>query len=761
MHNKTLAGRYIRFAVFAGTSYTFNDELEVYSGTFDPGTVTPDPCQLVEGTDDFEAWLYSNKYTYIAKIRMLYDLDDLSHHAQAPGFASQLASLESQVLAMPWISTLDFEAGLPYNTLEADIWSLNGQMQIAAGASTYAIARANLYDMIHPFDDLTPDSNPLTIDAAINETRAAALNITNYSTSAKTFAIDLAWNGTSLNSAISLRQIRYTEAQERWIVGSAMPTVTPDSPGHWTITLPAGAIGQILFSLDSDSLTPGDYEAVISVTPAGSSAMTQDLEITIHHGELPDTPSVVTAIWDYLNMPGAYPVTNTNNQGPTMQLHRQWRINAAWATNAVVFTDAGGSWKANGTYNWYPAFNGLRDWLMDLYNNSPTWPLDRYYIFLNSGYGSSFQGFTYDGNSDGIPDTAWKNAVKSFCEAVSYTFTDYGIPTENIALLVMDEPPHGLPSDKICGDFITTAKPHLANLGLNTKFFVDPTSISSVAQITPELEVILQNCGVVMPNAPRLRNYPDYRNWYITNVVNDPTQELGIYEATDGGRRRSPTVYWRRLYWECQAWGGESVGFWTGSGIRTSYWDDFGSCANYELPFVGATSATPGKMMMAVRDGSQDYEYFQILEDAIDAATTAGVPSYLIDNAQAVLDDTPQDALDTLSGASYSWGSGAFNAAFDDARIDVLEAIDLLDVAINGAASCVELWNLGLGNPADVNQDCQINAADLGVMADQWLGAGSADIAPATPDGIVNLLDFAVIAADWMTCYDPVTANCP
>jgi hypothetical protein len=41
-------------------------------------------------------------------------------------------------------------------------------------------------------------------------------------------------------------------------------------------------------------------------------------------------------------------------------------------------------------------------------------------------------------------------------------------------------------------------------------------------------------------------------------------------------------------------------------------------------------------------------------------------------------------------------------------------------------------------------------------MADTWLktGASVADIAPATPDGKVNLNDFAALATNWMIGVD-------
>ena len=50
----------------------------------------------------------------------------------------------------------------------------------------------------------------------------------------------------------------------------------------------------------------------------------------------------------------------------------------------------------------------------------------------------------------------------------------------------------------------------------------------------------------------------------------------------------------------------------------------------------------------------------------------------------------------------------------------------------------------------------EVELADLRVMADAWLKTGPsvADIAPATPDGKVNLNDFAALAAQWMVGVD-------
>jgi hypothetical protein len=52
----------------------------------------------------------------------------------------------------------------------------------------------------------------------------------------------------------------------------------------------------------------------------------------------------------------------------------------------------------------------------------------------------------------------------------------------------------------------------------------------------------------------------------------------------------------------------------------------------------------------------------------------------------------------------------------------------------------------------DLNNDCKVDFHDLKIMAENWLGSGpTADIVPPpSGDGIVNFLDFAVLAEWWL-----------
>ena len=58
----------------------------------------------------------------------------------------------------------------------------------------------------------------------------------------------------------------------------------------------------------------------------------------------------------------------------------------------------------------------------------------------------------------------------------------------------------------------------------------------------------------------------------------------------------------------------------------------------------------------------------------------------------------------------------------------------------------------------DLDDDCDCDVYDLLIFALQWLAtSGTADIAPlGAPDGIVNMLDFAIFSASWQDAGDPL-----
>jgi serine protease len=106
------------------------------------------------------------------------------------------------------------------------------------------------------------------------------------------------------------------------------------------------------------------------------------------------------------------------------------------------------------------------------------------------------------------------------------------------------------------------------------------------------------------------------------------------------------------------------------------------------------------------------------------AATAALLYSHGINDPNRVkraIERTARDLGAPGWDSSYGWG-----------LIDAAAAVKYFDV------------------PGDFNRDGNIDYRDLFVIASHWLqNYPAADIAPAVPDGIVNFLDFAVMARNW------------
>ena len=94
-------------------------------------------------------------------------------------------------------------------------------------------------------------------------------------------------------------------------------------------------------------------------------------------------------------------------------------------------------------------------------------------------------------------------------------------------------------------------------------------------------------------------------------------------------------------------------------------------------------------------------------------------------------------------------------------------------IALNGAlfvppANCSEVQSMGYRLSADLNSDCSVNFDDLLVITSHWLETAPITVSPpehspdihTDTDNIVNLRDFADLAAQWLTCNVPQQAGC-
>jgi len=82
--------------------------------------------------------------------------------------------------------------------------------------------------------------------------------------------------------------------------------------------------------------------------------------------------------------------------------------------------------------------------------------------------------------------------------------------------------------------------------------------------------------------------------------------------------------------------------------------------------------------------------------------------------------------------------------------------------------NCQQVQDFDYRLSADLNSDCYVDFADLQIMTENWLAASPIDIPPpghspdihSDSDSIINLLDFAELAAQWLICNDPQGTGC-
>ncbi len=113
----------------------------------------------------------------------------------------------------------------------------------------------------------------------------------------------------------------------------------------------------------------------------------------------------------------------------------------------------------------------------------------------------------------------------------------------------------------------------------------------------------------------------------------------------------------------------------------------------------------------------------------------------------------------------------AFVGVFDANTPLTLPKNSITTVALMGTlipTNCQEVQDFHYRLLADLNSDCYINFKDLLVMTEHWLETSPITVFPpehspdihTDSDNIVNLLDFADLAAQWLTCNDPGGPGC-
>ncbi len=663
--NLRLQGRYVKFSTYRSSSFLFLDEAKVFQGTQSPGTGS------LSLNLNIENWSYINKRGAIARVRMLNDLQELSHNslASSGSFSTQISTLRQQVMDADRLTQLTFNPtqGVPYTPLHQQIWSLNGQMNKAAGQADHAISSASRYEPLHPLDTVVNNTSPVDFQMASGETRSRAFNLSNNTSSARTAEVVLDLGGASIpTDSISLRTVRFTEAQQHVIVGSALVPAQRLDSNRWQVTLPAGATSQLWLDVDSSKLRWGDYDLSLRVTPQDAGSMAIPVNLNVHRGRV--DKGLETMGFDNLSVgDGTQPSSNLNRvamQGTLKQygMRSHWIGPTALASDVRFVTRA-----ADGSFASHPNFANFKGWLTEL--SSHPQGTDNYYPFLATDVvGESYY-------SGGIPttDPRYETAVKSFFIELAKDIDARGLDRSKFVFTPLDEPAGGTGTHAEATRLIRLMKEAVPQFRAGVT-----ATYANVSEVDTDL---FNQMDVIIANLPKITSNSALLDYY-KKLTNAEGKSLGAYVASDGGHARSPANYFRRLGWEAERLGLDSAGIWTAvRSDNSNSWDDFSAAGRYELLLAetGTADATPTKMLSAMREGAEDYAYFRGIRQTADKVRDLGVTRALGWWAKRATKTELNTVFASLPSANDGfWKRNApVNSAFD--RPNLLATLDVVD----------------------------------------------------------------------------------
>ena len=648
-----LRGRYVKLTAYPGAGYLFCDEIEVFGGSFAPRHVKRGKTRLSDG---FKRWARDNKYDAIARIRMLYDIQELTRHPRAAAFRDRITRLRRQVQAMAPVAKLDMSRGLPYTPLHAKIWALNGPIQLAAGKNAFSLWQGPCYSPLHPFDPPPAKAVAGELHLMGDEYRTTAINVSNFGgQEAMDAEVGLTWKAASWpTGAVGLRMVRFTESQDRAILAAALPKARPAGENRWFVHLPAGVTSQLWMTFDSSGVGRGAYPAAVTVRSRdGALSAEMDLNVHVHAGRMGRPPVLESWTWDYLHLPGRRLITRENiSQART--LLREFLCESFWAGPAHL--PQCGRQAPDGTVQSLSNLERFDRWVKSLGRAR------RYFLYLDTPSNTHrFIGKVKPGTP------AYATAVRSYFNALAAHIRSRGLETKRFAFLVQDEPSGGR-HEAITAGFIRLAKSAQPEF----VFYEDPM----YSKLSDVHRPLMEATDMIGPKFYTLNDTAQRE--YYQKVVKTGGKLFAGYSCTDGGWLRSPVGYFRGRAWLARKYGMTGIGVWSYmASNEASTWDDFHGTAAYEMVFATAKSVTASKHLAAWRDGIEDYEYFHVLDSLLRRARKAGCPKHLLAKAEALLERLPAEALSDIPGKwTRGHGRNDPNEAFDHARLRVLQMID-------------------------------------------------------------------------------------
>jgi len=640
-------GRYVALVVDC-TPYTVVDEVEVFRGD---ETWLESPPEGPQTTDPPLQYSRSQIVLESIRFRLRTDLDAIM---AAPGAADldQADALRAAIAALDVVPE-DFTTVLPLNELHERIYTLNAPILRARGYRGLTVWSGHRYDPLQPLyvpAEPPPDTPTVRVRMMRNEHRAEVINLTNATDEPLTAMIRPRGLGRYAR-ALTLRPVVFTDTRDRIPIGSALGTAATAERGL-RLTVPAGTTQQVWLAFDSRDVPSGDVRAWLEVTGGGADPAAIPLALHVADAAMPDEFSLAIGGWDETNGRGGYDVT-AENMAPLIAKLRDYGVNMPWSNPQVVPTP--GEYDAEGNLTSPPDFAAWDEWVAR-WPGVPHW-----------GVFASVSG-TFAGEPMGTPRlnrmvgawvTTWVGHAKT-----------QGIEPGQIKLLLVDEA-RSEEQDRVIIPWARAI--HAAQRGLviwNDPVHPDP------AQADPELYA---QSDVLCPNAPRfLGGGQAYQDFFVAQQR--AGRELWFYSCSGPAKLLDPSSYYRGQFWLNIRYGGKGSCYWAFGDEAGGSWNAYVQPRTAYSPlFLSKTDVTDAKQMEAIREGAEDYEYFEVLRARVAELERNGVRGRLLGEARTLLVAGPQQVVATLSAGSLKWAVPKDRATMDRVRLRALELLERLE----------------------------------------------------------------------------------
>lgn len=648
-------GRYVQLLV-AQSPYCFVDEIEIYRGP-DAWLGQGFTGQPVASPEQF---FIQTKVASGIQWRLHSDLEAARlaireanlPAAERDALLTRADALAQTVDALPREVPDDFRTVLPLNDLHASIYALHAPLLRARGFAGVSLWPARRWAPLQPTDSPEAPAQAvpaLRVDLMRGEVRGEAINLLNATDTAQEVVVTLA--GLPENLPVSLRDVLFTDTRTRNPIAAALPEARRNGQGY-TITIPAGCAKQIWLSVERPPAPlAGEYQGTLNLRSGDWSAAVP-LTVRVAPLDFPVQPAMSCGGWDYTNGKAAY-YKAPGNLGQLLPLLRDHYVDTPWATVAVApgkpaFDEVGHLTNAaeldfTNWDEWVERWDGARN----------------YYVFLS--YGAKFHG-------EPLGTPRFDRMVGDYFTAWVRHLTQQGLRANQLGVLILDEP-HRNEQDEIIIAFakaIRAAQPEI-------DIFEDPTYRDPAKGLPEMFEV----CTTLCPNTPMMiAEGQPFRDFY--EAQRQAGRRLWLYSCSGPAKELDPIAYHRAQKWWAMRIGASGSFYWAlgCAGGTGNSWNAYAQTGiEYSPFFVGPDSVTRGKHMEAVREGIQDYEYYVMLRDRVEALAAQGAPAARLAPARQLLEQAPLQATDPIAPATLKWSAAKDWELLDRLRLQFLEQL--------------------------------------------------------------------------------------